>query len=107
MGHSDTRVVVTGMGIITPIGHDLQSYHEALCAGVSGIGPITQFDCQVLDPRSGQHQFSTRIAGEVRGFRPEDFLPKANRYDRASQFALYAGRMALEDAGLDAASLAP
>jgi len=107
MGYSDTRVVVTGMGIITPIGKDLRSYEQALCAGVSGISPISQFDCQTVDPRSGEPQFSTRIAGEVCGFRPEEFLPKASRYDRASQFALCAARMALEDAGLDIASVTP
>ena len=100
MGDTDVRVVVTGMGAVTPIGLTLSEFRDGLFAGRSGVGPITQFDCDVKDPATGEPQFATRIAAEVKGFAPETFLRKPHRYDRAAQFALAAGRMAMDDAGL-------
>ncbi len=104
MSYSD-RVVVTGLGVIAPIGHDIETFHQNLCKGTSGVGPIRGFDCTVRDPRTGDFQFPSRIAAEVRDFHPETFLQKANRYDRASQFAIHAARMALHHAGLDPVSV--
>ncbi len=87
------RVVVTGLGAITPLGIGAEASWQSLCEGRSGIGPVTRFDA------SG---FRTRIAGEVGGFNPEDFMPRklVRRSDRFIHFALAAARMAVEDAGL-------
>ena len=87
------RVVVTGMGAISPLGIGVEALWEGLCAGRSGIGPITQFDTT---------GFETTIAGEVRGFDPEQYLEKkeARKADRFVQFAVAASRMALADAAL-------
>ncbi len=86
------RVVITGLAAITPLGLDFQSTWEALVAGKSGIGPITQFDAA---------EFETRIAGEVKGFDPEAFMPakQARRMDRFCQFAVAAGLMVLKHSG--------
>lgn len=88
------RVVVTGLGALTPIGNNIQEIFENLSNGVSGIGPITRWDAS---------QFSVRIAGEVKNFDPtEHFEPRQiPRLDRVSQFAVVAARMAVKDAGLD------
>jgi len=87
------RVVVTGLGLVTPVGIGVQESWEALCRGKSGIGPITRFDA------SG---YKTRIAGEVKGFKPEDFVPQKmiRRLDVFIHYALAAARMALEQARL-------
>jgi 3-oxoacyl-[acyl-carrier-protein] synthase II len=87
------RVVVTGLGLVTPVGIGVQDCWEALCRGKSGIGPITRFDA------SG---YKTRIAGEVKGFKPEDFVPQKmiRRLDVFIHYALAAARMALEQARL-------
>lgn len=87
------RVVITGMGLVTPLGIGLDRTWDALCAGKSGIGEITRFDA------SG---FETRIAAEVKDFNPQDFLPKkeARRTERFIAYAIAAARMALEDAAL-------
>ena len=61
------RVVITGLGLITPLGTGLNESWAALCAGKSGIGEITRFDAS---------DFETKIAGEVKDFHPEDFLSK-------------------------------
>ncbi|MGQ9532634.1 MAG: beta-ketoacyl-ACP synthase II [Desulfotomaculales bacterium] len=92
------RVVVTGMGVVSPVGTGLETFWSSLVAGRSGIGPITRFDAT---------EFATRIAGEVRDFDPTRYLDKkeARRMDRFTQFAVAAAGMALEDAGLAAASL--
>lgn len=94
------RVVVTGMGVISPLGNDIETYWNNLVAGVSGVGPITRFDA------SG---FSTRIAAEVKDFDPTDYMDRrdARRMDRFAQFAVAASRRALEDAGIDVASYGP
>lgn len=88
-----TRVVVTGIGAVTPIGIGAERFWEALVAGQSGIGPITQFDAT---------DFPVRMAGEVKGFVPGDFMDAkaARRMDRFSQFAVASAREAIECAGL-------
>jgi 3-oxoacyl-[acyl-carrier-protein] synthase II len=87
------RVVITGIGLVTPVGIGVEENWQALVAGRSGIGPITQFDA------SG---FATRIAGEVKDFDPTRWIEKreAKTLDRFLQFAVVAGRLAIEDAGL-------
>jgi 3-oxoacyl-[acyl-carrier-protein] synthase II len=87
------RVVVTGLGLVTPVGIGVQESWEALCRGKSGIGPITRFDAG---------GFKTRIAGEVKGFNPEDFVPQKliRRLDVFIHYALAAARMALEQGRL-------
>ena len=88
------RVVVTGMGMVTPVGRDLDSTWSALLAGKSGVGPIGLFDART---------FPTRIAAEVHDFRLDEYLPDAGRWaehSRNSKFALAAAAMAMKDSGL-------
>ncbi len=87
------RVVITGVGLVTPLGVGVAPTWEALCAGKSGIGEITRFDAS---------SFPTRIAGEVKNFDPEAFIPKkdAKRIQPFIAYALAATRMAVEDAGI-------
>ena len=87
------RVVITGLGLITPLGIGVDETWTALCQGKSGISEITRFDS------SG---FETKIAGEVKNFHPEDFLLKkeAKRTQEFIAYAVAAARMALEDSGL-------
>jgi 3-oxoacyl-[acyl-carrier-protein] synthase II len=87
------RVVLTGIGAITPIGSGREGLWRGLCAGVSAIGPITCFD---------PTPFRSRIAAEVRGFDPLDYVDarRARRLDRFAQLALAASRQAIDDAGL-------
>ncbi len=87
------RVVVTGMGTITPIGNNISEFYDALKSGKSGIGPITHFDSS---------DYKCRIAGEVKDFIPEERIEKKDirRMDLFTQYALYAADMAIEDAGL-------
>ena len=89
----DRRVVITGLGLVTPLGVGVEETWTALCEGKSGIAEITRFDA------SG---FDTQIAGEVKDFHPEDFLPKkeAKRIQLFIAYAVAASRMALEDSGL-------
>ena len=89
---SKRRVVITGMGVITPLGIGLEQSWKNLLKGRPGIRRITQFDAS---------QFSTQIAGEVDGFVPEDFieLKEIKKMDRFIHFALAAAKMALEDSG--------
>lgn len=88
------RVVITGLGVISPVGTGLDQFWGALTSGVSGIDKITRFD------PSG---FKTQIAGEVKNFEPTDYIDKkeARRMDRFAQFAVAAAGMAIKDADLD------
>ena len=88
------RVVITGLGIVSPIGYGVEENWENITAGKSGIGPITLFDT------SG---FSVTIAGEVDSFNPTDFLPEkdARRMDRFIQFSMVAANEAIRNSGLE------
>jgi 3-oxoacyl-[acyl-carrier-protein] synthase II len=87
------RVVVTGLGIVSPLGTGLKKNWEAVCAGHSGIRKITRFDASL---------FTSQIAGEVPDFKSEDWLDKqqARRFDIFIHYALAAARMAMEDSAL-------
>jgi 3-oxoacyl-[acyl-carrier-protein] synthase II len=87
------RVVVTGVGLVSPLGIGTEANWEALCAGRSGIGPITRFDAS---------QFSARIAGEVKGFDPLQFIEKKDvkKMDVFIQLAIAAAQYAVDDARL-------
>jgi len=88
------RVVVTGLGAVTPLGNDVKSTWESLINGVSGAGPITLFNTE---------KFKTKFACEVKGFNPEDHFDRkeAKKLDRYSQFAIVAAKEAVADARLD------
>lgn len=91
------RVVVTGMGAITPLGNDVETTWENAKAGVSGAGPITHFDASL---------FKTQFACEVKGFNAEDHFDrkKTRQLDLYAQYALVAARQAIADAALEAAA---
>lgn len=88
------RVVVTGLGAITPLGNDVKSTWESALAGKSGAGPITLFDASL---------FKTQFACEVKGFDPLEVFDRkeARRFDRYSQLAVKSAKEAMEDSGLD------
>jgi 3-oxoacyl-[acyl-carrier-protein] synthase II len=88
------RVVITGIGLVTPVGVGTAETWRALLAGASGIGPITRFDAS---------QFRVRIAGEVRGFEPSRWIDKKKNkeMDRFTEFAVAAAAMAFGDAKLE------
>ncbi len=89
------RVVITGIGVVTPVGNDLQTFWQNLLAGHSGVGPIQAFDAS---------EYASRIAGEVTNFQPTPFYktPKdVRRSDRYTQFSMAASKMALADSGID------
>lgn len=88
------RVVVTGMGALTPIGNDLQTFWKNLTAGVSGAAPITHFDAS---------QFRTQFACELKNFDPLDHLDRkeAKRMDPYTQYAMVCAAEAIRDAGMD------
>ncbi|MDF2788664.1 MAG: 3-oxoacyl-(acyl carrier protein) synthase [Neobacillus sp.] len=87
------RVVITGVGAVTPLGNDAHTSWEQIKSGVSGIGPATLFDVEKVD---------VKIAAEVKGFAPEEFMDKkeSRRMGRYSQFAIAASQMAVKDAGI-------
>ncbi len=89
----NNRVVITGLGLVTPLGLDVPTTWEALIAGRSGVGPITHFDAS---------EYPTRIAAEVKDFDPDALFGRreARRMDRFTQFAMAAAGQAIEDAGL-------
>ncbi|MCX5693013.1 MAG: beta-ketoacyl-ACP synthase II [Candidatus Omnitrophica bacterium] len=88
------RVVVTGLGIISPIGCAKDIFWENLIKGKSGIGPLTHFDA---------NKYDSRIAGEVKDFSPHPFIPSkdARRMERFVQFGVTAAKNAIDDSGLD------
>lgn len=88
------RVVVTGIGALTPIGNDVQSYWDALVAGKSGAGPITKFDTS---------KFKTTFACELKNFDAKDHfdVKEIRKYDPFTQYALIAVRQAVQDGGID------
>ena len=94
------RVVVTGMGAITPIGNDVETFWSSLKAGKCGIGPITKFD--VTD-------FKVKVAAEVKDFDPTQYIDKreARRMDLNCQFALAAAQQAVDQAGLKEGNFDP
>ncbi len=88
------RVVVTGIGMVSPLGNDVQTSWENALAGKSGICHVTQFDVST---------FGCQIAGEVKGFQADKYLParEVRRFDRFVHFGVAAGLMALEDSGIE------
>ena len=93
---SRRRVVVTGLGVVTPLGCDLDDVWEAVCAGRSGVGLIQRFDCR---------DFKVRFGGEIRNFKASDHIlfdaKDERRIDRFSQFALIAADKAIRQSGID------
>src|SRR5678816_1334448 len=87
------RVVITGIGLVTPIGNDLESTWAALLAGKNGAGPITQFDCS---------NFATQFACEIKNWDASKWFDKRElkHIDRFLQFGIAAAMMAVDDAGL-------
>jgi 3-oxoacyl-[acyl-carrier-protein] synthase II len=91
----DRRVVITGMGVVTPVGNDVDTFWRNLQNGVSGIGRIQAFDTT---------EYDCQIAGEVRGFEPKNYFknPKdVRRTDRYTHLAMGAAKMAKDDSGVD------
>lgn len=90
---SKRRVVISGLGAITPVGNSVASAWDAVINGRSGIGPITEFDCS---------QLTTQIAGEIRDFDVEEYMPakEARRCDKFIHYGMAAGIQALRDSGL-------
>jgi 3-oxoacyl-[acyl-carrier-protein] synthase II len=88
------RVVVTGLGALTPIGNNIQEYWNALISGVSGAAPITYFDAS---------KFKTQFACELKNFNAEDFLDRkeARKMDRYAQYAMVSSEEAINDAGFN------
>jgi 3-oxoacyl-[acyl-carrier-protein] synthase II len=88
------RVVVTGIGAVTPLGNDAETTWNNIIAGVSGIGPLTRLNAD---------DFPAKVAAEVKDFDPSDFMDKkdARKMDRFAQFAVAASIMAVKDSGLD------
>lgn len=89
----DRRVVITGMGVISPLGHTVDEFWRNLLAGKSGVDAITRFDTA---------QFDTKIAAEVKNFTPEAYIDKkeARRMDAFTHYALAAAKLAVEDSRL-------
>ncbi|MDD5092848.1 MAG: beta-ketoacyl-ACP synthase II [Dehalococcoidia bacterium] len=88
------RVVITGLGVVTPIGLTVEEYWQGLVEGRSGIGPITAFDAS---------KYPVKVAGEVKGFDPAQYMniKRVDRTSRCTHFAIAATRMAIESAGLE------
>jgi 3-oxoacyl-[acyl-carrier-protein] synthase II len=93
--NAERRVVITGIGVVTPVGNDLETFWTSLKEGKSGIGRISAFDIS---------QYDCQIAGEVRNFDPKPFFknPKdVRRTDRFVQLAMCASKMSMQDSGID------
>lgn len=91
---NNRRVVITGLGCVTPVGNDKDEFWKNIKSGVSGIDIITKFDAST---------YQTQIAGEVKNFDPEQFISKkeVKRIDRFTQYAIASAKMAVEDSKLD------
>ena len=91
---SKRRVVVTGMGALTPIGNTVDEFWESLISGKSGAGLITKFDTT---------EFTTKFACELKGYNPDDFLDKkeSKRMDPYTQYSMSTAKMAIEDSNID------
>src|SRR6478609_8063388 len=87
------RVVVTGLGALTPIGNNIQEYWNSLINGVSGAAPITYYDTE---------KHKTKFACEVKNFNIEEFIDRkeSRRMDKFAQYAIVAGEQAIADAGI-------
>jgi 3-oxoacyl-[acyl-carrier-protein] synthase II len=94
------RVVITGMGVVTALGRTLNEYWSNLCAGRSGVAPLTLFDTT---------HFKVHFGGQVHGFDPEALFgtKEARRLDRFAQFAMAASNSAVEDSGIDFKAMPP
>jgi 3-oxoacyl-[acyl-carrier-protein] synthase II len=92
------RVVITGLGVISPLGNDIESFWENSLKGISGIGPITKFDAS---------KFKTQIAGEVKNFNPLDYFEKKEirKYDLFTQYAVAASEQAIQQSQLQFATM--
>ncbi|TYP59967.1 beta-ketoacyl-ACP synthase II [Thermosediminibacter litoriperuensis] len=92
------RVVITGLGVISPVGTGKEKFWKSLLEGKSGIDYITRFNCD---------EFPTKFAGEVKDYNPEDYIDnkELKRLDRFAQFVIGAAGMAIDDAGLDLSSV--
>ncbi len=96
---SERRVVVTGLGVVSPVGNDIDTFWKNLVAGQSGVTHYSAFDSEIYD---------CKIAGEVKGFEPAKYFksPKdARRTDRFTQFAMAAAKSALADSGIDLSTI--
>ena len=89
----EKRVVITGLGAITPIGNNVEEFWKGIKTGKCGIAPITEFDTE---------NFKVKLAGEVKDYNPEDYFDKrsSKRLDRFSQFAIIASKEAMKDSGI-------
>ena len=94
------RIVVTGMGVVTPLGSDVETFWKRLTAGESGIGPVTRFDTS---------RYDTRFAGEVKDFKPEDYMDRKDirRADLFVQFAIGGAGQAVKQAGVQIEAIDP
>lgn len=94
------RVVITGMGVVAPLGNDVQTFWNNIVSGKSGAVPITKFNTEL---------FKTKFACEVRDFEPKKYLDhtEVKRSDLFTQYALYSASMAVEDAGLSVDTYSP
>ena len=90
---SQRRIVVTGLGLLSPVGNTVAAGWDSICNGRSGIGPVTEFDVSGMN---------TRIAGEIRDFEVTDFVPgkEVRRYDKFMHYGLTAAQQAMSEAGL-------
>ena len=91
---SKRRVVLTGVGAVTPVGNNINDFWDSLVNGKTGVGTLTAFD---------PNPFNSKIAAEVKGYDPEQYMnsKQAKRLDRFVKFAIGAAKMAIEDSGLD------
>jgi 3-oxoacyl-[acyl-carrier-protein] synthase II len=94
------RVVITGLGVVSPIGNTVAEFWDNLIAGKSGAGPITYFDTE---------HFDTKFACEVKNFDPLNYMDRklSNRVDPFTQFAIASADMAFKDSGLDMTKINP